>query len=577
MTVWWLSDPQRLSAERVAIQAIDEDWFENAAWSLDGQLRLRLVFDIVLPRGRYRLAMVYHNTFPASPPSVRPVDGEERLSLHQYGRGGDLCLSIRNDNWTPDVTGSEMARSAYSLLEIETPNEDGRVTPAPSAHDVAYEFTLRNVFGRFYLERSSCLLLATLDLDGAPIEVAVDYRNRNCSVAHLLAIGSDDGQQVTLEVPQMLRDAGFVYSGSFHVVGTLRDAVRSAKTVDDLRAIVGEGFSFSPKDTWACLIRTSDNEFVLLTHGSGRDDVYVYETIRGPSESRRSGQNYAGLAEKRVGIVGLGSLGSKIAVSLARAGVGRFELVDGDILHVGNLERHDADWRDVGRHKVQLTASRLQLIDPHVEAHPWTTPIGAQVSSQEAGSVNAALAACDLLIDATANPDVFNHLASMAMRSNHALVWGAVYAGGIGGEIARSRPDKDPSPYAIRQVITQFYETTEEAPPLPAGRGYDGSMAEDAPLIATDADVSVFAAHMAAYAMDALIGEEPSVYEVPAYLIGLKRAWLFDGPFDARPLAVDAPLRTPLSVPDPNEVDSDFLKTLFDKFADENQGRETDS
>ena len=101
MTVWWLSDPQRLSAERVAIQAIDEDWFENAAWSLDGQLRLRLVFDIVLPRGRYRLAMVYHNTFPASPPSVRPVDGEERLSLHQYGRGGDLCLSIRKRQLDP--------------------------------------------------------------------------------------------------------------------------------------------------------------------------------------------------------------------------------------------------------------------------------------------------------------------------------------------------------------------------------------------------------------------------------------------------------------------------------------------
>ena len=521
--------------------------------------------------------MVYHNTFPASPPSVRPVDDEGWLSSHQYGRGGDLCLSIRNDNWTPDVTGSEMVRSAYALLELETPNEDGSVTPAPSAHDVAYEFTLRNVFGRFYLEHSSRLLLTTLDHDSAPIEVVVDYRNRNCFVAHLLTISLDDGQQVTLEVPQMLRDAGFVYPGSFHVVGAPRDAVSSVKTVDDLRAIVGEGFSLSPKDNWACLIRTSDCWFVFLTHGSGRDEVYVYETILGPLEPRRSGQNHVGLAEKRVGIVGLGSLGSKIAVSLARAGVGRFDLLDGDILHAGNVERHDGDWRDVGRHKAQLTASRLQLIHPHVEAHPWTMAIGAQVSSQQAGSVNAALAACDLLIDATANPDVFNHLAFIAMRSNRTLVWGAVYAGGIGGEIARSRPGKDPSPYDIRQVTNQFYETTGEMPPLPAGRGYDGSVGEDAPLIATDADVSVFAAHIAAYAMDALVGGEPSVYEAPAYLIGLKRAWLFDGPFDTRPLVVDAPLRTHLSTPDPDEVDSDFLKTLFGKFADENQGRETDS
>ena len=58
---------------------------------------------------------------------------------------------------------------------------------------------------------------------------------------------------------------------------------------------------------------------------------------------------------------------------------------------------------------------------------------------------------------------------------------------------------------------------------------------------ASDADVSVFAAHIAAFALDSLTGVEPSNYDAHAYLVGLKRGWLFNGPFDARPIVVDAP------------------------------------
>ena len=125
--------------------------------------------------------------------------------------------------------------------------------------------------------------------------------------------------------------------------------------------------------------------------------------------------------------------------------------------------------------------------------------------------------------------------------------------------------------------MTQFYQTTDEPPPLPAGRGYDGSIGQDVPLIATDADTSVFAAHMAAYAIDALIGAEPSVYHAPAYFIGLKRGWHFVGPFDTRPLMVDAPKRATLSAPDVTALDVGFLKELVKERARENQDRETDN
>ena len=349
----------------------------------------------------------------------RPDGDAERISSHQYGTGGELCLSIRSDNWSPDVTGADMVRSAHTLLEVETPDEEGEVLPAPSAHDVPRELLLRHAFARFYVDAASRVALASDDLDGARIEVGLDCRVRPCSVANLLSIGCHPqyGSPVGTGTPGALRETRFVCPGYFYVVNSSMAAVRAIKTVRQLRDIVGDRFLPLPQSIWGCVVRTSDDGVVLLVHHtSGSDDVFLYDTIEGPSDPSRSGGDCALLAERTVGIVGLGSLGSKIATSFARAGVGRFELVDGDILHPGNLERHDADWRDVGRHKSEIMAHRLRLIHPRVEAVYWPTGLGAQVSSQEAGNVHAALAACHLLVDATANPDVFNHLALIATQ-----------------------------------------------------------------------------------------------------------------------------------------------------------------
>ena len=510
--------------------------------------------------------------FRPRPRVSRPLNEDARLSDHQYGSGGDLCLEIRSDNWSPDITGAEMVRSAHLLLEMETPGQDGERVTAPSDHDFPYELALRASGARFYLDTLTYISLLIDKHDGAEIEIGVDFRSGRIFIAHLLKLVTEDGNLAPLGVPPGIRKTCWELNGRLFKVDASSTDVSAVKTIQSLAHLVGDRFTLNRDDCWACVIRAKDDRFSLVTHFADRDDVLVYRTILSPFDKGRSGFNHTTISEKRVGIVGLGSLGSKIATSLARAGVGRFELVDGDILHAGNLERHDADWRDVGRHKSDISAHQLELIHTRVSAHAWRTYIGAQVSAEEAGNVNAALDACDLLLDATANPDVFNHLAFIAMRSNRTLVWGGVFAGGVGGEIARSRPDKDPSPYDIRQVLNQVYGTTEEEPPIPGANDYDGPSVNGEPMIATDADVAVFAAHMSALAIDALLETEPSSFGTPAYLIGLRRAWLFDAPFDTRPVKVDAPVRAELSQSAKTAPDSGFLVSLFETLDDEAQG-----
>lgn len=566
--MWWLVDQKRLQTERLAIEALDADWFQSPDWKPGSGLSLQLDFEIVLPRGHFALTMIYHSTFPASPPSIRPADGETRLSPHQYGAGGDLCLDIRNDNWSPDIQGADMVQSARRLLEMETPGDDGEAVTAPSAHDYPLVMALRNDLRRFYVDPMSRLALADNEIDGTSIEVGIDYGSGAGAVARLFSVG--DGKTVPQpQTPAALLRASWDMKGRVAEVDLDLAGLSEIKTRTELNAILNDPIADAENGPVALLLKGRHMHLGLVIATPGDEDLLTYETVYAPFDSSRSGARPSDFSEKRVGIVGLGSVGSKVAISLARAGVRQFDIVDPDILHIGNLERHECDWRDVGRHKADSLANRLRLISGTVTVERWRSAIGAQVSSQEAANINQALARCDLLIDATGNPDVFNHLAGLAERHHRDLVWGSVFAGGIGGEVARARFGKDPSPYAVRGAVNAYYQRAEGAPPVSSGRGYDGSVGEEAPLLATDADVERVAGHVTDLVLDALLGAEPSEYDAHAYLIGFRRAWLFDDPFDTHPVIADAPVRQALSSPGDAQVEIDFIKELFEKTHDE--------
>ena len=70
------------------------------------------------------------------------------------------------------------------------------------------------------------------------------------------------------------------------------------------------------------------------------------------------------LAQVRVGIAGLGGLGSHIAVFLARAGVQHLHLVDFDRVDESNLNRQHYFLRDIGRLKTEALAEQLLAINP---------------------------------------------------------------------------------------------------------------------------------------------------------------------------------------------------------------------
>lgn len=62
--------------------------------------------------------------------------------------------------------------------------------------------------------------------------------------------------------------------------------------------------------------------------------------------------------------IGCGSVGSLAAVELAKAGVGRFLLIDNDILGYHNLCRHQCGIKDVGKLKTSALKERILQVNP---------------------------------------------------------------------------------------------------------------------------------------------------------------------------------------------------------------------
>ena len=73
-----------------------------------------------------------------------------------------------------------------------------------------------------------------------------------------------------------------------------------------------------------------------------------------------------------VAVCGLGGLGSNIAISLARAGIGKLILIDFDRVDVTNLHRQQYKAAQVGEYKTDALAATLKEIAPYValESHP---------------------------------------------------------------------------------------------------------------------------------------------------------------------------------------------------------------
>jgi len=102
------------------------------------------------------------------------------------------------------------------------------------------------------------------------------------------------------------------------------------------------------------------------------------------------------LSDSRVLVIGLGGLGSPVAMYLAAAGVGQLELVDFDHVDLSNLQRqilHNTD--NIGQAKTDSAQQLLQKINPLIEVITQNTKLDEAALIKAAKSANVVVDASD--------------------------------------------------------------------------------------------------------------------------------------------------------------------------------------
>lgn len=122
----------------------------------------------------------------------------------------------------------------------------------------------------------------------------------------------------------------------------------------------------------------------------------------------------------KVLIVGVGGLGSPVALYLAAAGVGTLHLVDADVVSLSNLGRQILyNTTHIGKSKVEIAQKVLQDLNPDVQVHAHNVAL----CSENALSL---VEKADVVVDCTDNFTTRYLLHETCKQAGKPLVFGAI-------------------------------------------------------------------------------------------------------------------------------------------------------
>lgn len=184
------------------------------------------------------------------------------------------------------------------------------------------------------------------------------------------------------------------------------------------------------------------------------------------------------LRRSAVGVAGLGGLGSHIALSLARSGVGKLVVADFDTVEISNIHRQCYPLSSVGMRKTDAIREEISRISPwcEVECHPVR---------MEKGDVSI-FSGCDVVCEAFDSAEQKIMLIESLSAMGKTIVSGNGMAG-IG----------DANSIVTRRIADRLYVCGDGESDI----GTEGTI--------TETRVAVCAAHQANVAVRLILGLEP--------------------------------------------------------------------
>lgn len=177
-----------------------------------------------------------------------------------------------------------------------------------------------------------------------------------------------------------------------------------------------------------------ENDRVVLIKKGRKPTFEEFETLL---TARHTPKIHEQLKKGTVAILGLGGLGSNIASSLARVGVGKLILADFDTVEPSNLNRQNYFINDIGKLKTSATEDNIKRINPFVDVEL----INDKISKKNMELFSDA----DIIVEAFDNPNCKAEISNYVLihMKDKYLVASSGMAGYYDSNIIKTKKIKD--------------------------------------------------------------------------------------------------------------------------------------
>ncbi len=168
----------------------------------------------------------------------------------------------------------------------------------------------------------------------------------------------------------------------------------------------------------------------------------VFERVQGVLQMDK-------LADKRVLIAGVGSGGSRVALELAKSGIGTMVLVDHERLEIENIVRHECGIIDLGRYKTRAVRDLVLNHNPTLRVICHEFDIASNIDR-----FRDLIKESDLVISATGSPKLNNMTNDLCVQAHVPAIFAGVWEKASGGFVMRYIPNETPCFNCVHGIIS---------------------------------------------------------------------------------------------------------------------------
>lgn len=180
--------------------------------------------------------------------------------------------------------------------------------------------------------------------------------------------------------------------------------------------------------------RLKDGDRVTLIQ---KGEIPTFEELESLMVSRHTPNIHSSLKKGKIVVLGLGGLGSNIAISLARIGVGHLILADFDVVEPSNLNRQQYFISDIGKYKTDAIKNHIKNINPFIKIDTVNKII-------DSSNINE-FEDVDIIMEAFDNPRYKAEIASFILKNmkDKYLISSSGMAGFYDSNIIKTRMIKE--------------------------------------------------------------------------------------------------------------------------------------